>query len=57
MRCVEPIPPLRDECRGGAPLEAHEASYLAASAKIFSLRFRIGPRHARHFRQLRLSPA
>jgi hypothetical protein len=37
MPVVEPSPPSR-ESRAGAPLDAHDASYLAASARIASLR-------------------
>jgi hypothetical protein len=35
---VLPIPPDLDELRLPAPLEAQDASYLAASARIASLR-------------------
>src|SRR6185295_814338 len=34
---VEPMPPVPRLSRLGPPLDAHEASYLAASAKILSL--------------------
>ena len=39
MPSVLPMPPLPSECRLPAPLDAHEASYLAASARIASLSF------------------
>src|SRR6478672_2367939 len=35
---VEPMPVPPSELRGVVPLDAHEASYLAASARIASLR-------------------
>src|SRR6187551_3417403 len=52
---VEPMPEPPSELRFSVPLEAHEASYLAASARIASLRSSsMGPRRERPRGQRRL---